>query len=112
MPVAIFYRCFIMSPSEQLIAHATSAMTGILADVFTVMMGVVGILVVLVGVRMIYLAITGQGDTAIIPEMPKGMFLSGEEKEYNGILGQEEEKYRISVLRDRARNEVKERHGL
>ena len=67
-------------------------------------MGLVNILIVLIAGRIIYAAISQE------PIIPHGMFHSAEEKEYNGILDQEEDKYRLGLKHDRARDEVDKKH--
>ena len=89
--------------AEQLISGAITAFTGgILTDVFAVCMAVVNILIVLAGGRIIYAVITHQS------VVPAG--LSDDEKEYNGILDQEENRYRKGILHDRAKDEVEKKH--
>lgn len=91
--------------AEQLISGAITAFTGgILTDVFAVCMAVVNILIVLAGGRIIYAVITHQSI------VPAGLILSEEQKEYRGILDQEEDRYRKGILHDRAKDEVLTKH--
>jgi len=88
---------------EELVSGAVGAFTGgILTDVFAVCMAVVNIMIVLAGGRIIYAVITHQS------VIPRG--LSDDEKEYNGILDQEEDHYRKGILHDRAKDEVLTKH--
>jgi len=89
---------------EQLFEVFNLGIPEILSDVYVVFMGIVNILIVLVGGRIIYAAISQE------PIVPPGMFHSSEDREYNGLLDQEEQKYHQGILRSNAKYEVSERH--
>lgn len=89
---------------EQLFNVFGLGITGILSDVYVVFMAVVNILIVLVGGRIIYAAISHE------PIIPAGIGGSSEDQEYDGLLDQEEKKYHQGILRGNAKYEVSERH--
>ena len=89
---------------ESLISAFSLGIPDILSDVYVVFMGIVNILIVLVGGRIIYAAIAQE------PIVPAGMFHSSGDREYEGMVDKEEEKYHQGILRSNAKFEISERH--
>lgn len=88
-----------------LMAGTTGILEGVQGDVFAVCMACINILLVLAGGRIIYAVITHQ---SIIPESMQQY--DDIEKEYEGMLEQEERKYHQGIMRNNAKLEIKERH--
>jgi len=91
-----------MSP-ESLIAIFTGDMSAVLADVYVVFAGLISILIILFGGRIIRAALSlgSSGDE---------VYESSGDKEYDKMVDKEEEKYHQGILRGNAKYEVSERH--
>jgi hypothetical protein len=91
---------------EQLFLPAISALTGgILADVMAVMMSVINIIIILVGFRIVYSAITG---STVVPSTVRDWMAN---HEYSEVYEEELERYQKNKLRARARDEIFQKYG-